>query len=261
MPALQVDDIRIHYHEAGAGPPLVLLHGLGGSHEDWEEQFEALGRVRRVIAPDLRGFGATPMGRHAPSIERMAADVRGLLAALGVERFALMGHSMGGAVALQVALEQPPAIERLVIANSVPAFKPRTFGQHLEVWYRMALMIVAGPAWLARVGAARMFPGAALAKVRERSALRGARNLRSAYVGALQALTRWSVLERLKELRMPALVIAAEFDFFSRDDSLRFAHGLGRGRLRVVKGSRHGLPQENPAEFNRIVLRFLEGRR
>ncbi|HUP92181.1 MAG TPA: alpha/beta hydrolase [Solimonas sp.] len=258
MPAAQVDDIRMNYFEAGSGPPLVLLHGLGGSLEDWESQLEPFAQRRRVIAPDLRGFGLTPRGTHAPTIARLAADVWTLLQQLGIARFALCGHSMGGAVALQLALDHPGAVDKLVIANSVPAFQPETLRQRIEIWYRIALMALAGPAWLSRVGAQRMFPGEALAQVRARSAERGARNLRSAYVGALQALTRWSVAQRLKELTMPALVVAAENDFFSHADSVSFAHGLGRGRLRTVKGTRHGLPLENPREFNRIVLQFLD---
>ena len=257
MQSVRLDDIEMHYSEAGSGPPLVMLHGLGGSWQDWQYQIDALAAQHRVIAPDLRGFGATPSGRHAPTVPRLADDVWRLLQALGIARFALMGHSMGGAVALQLALEHGVAVSRLVLVNSVPTFRPRSLRQHFEVIYRMLLMGIAGPRWLARVGAERMFAGESLAAVRADSIARGSRNSRRTYMSALWNLTRWSMVHRLKDLKMPALVVGSQHDYFTHEDTVRFAHGLGRGRMHVIEGAHHGLPQENPEALNRLLLGFL----
>lgn len=256
MPQLELAGERFRYDDAGSGPPLVLLHGLGASAEDWEMQIPAFSRRFRVIAPDLRGFGGSARGSGRLSIPRFAADVWALLQALGVERFALVGHSMGGAVALQLALEHPQAVTRLVIANSVPSFRPRTLRQYFEVAYRQVVMRLLGPARLARIGAQRMYPGDDQQALREKSAARGARNGRS-YLESLSALTRWSVIERLRELPMPVLVLAAEHDYFSREDMLQFAHALPKGRFHLFPGTHHGLPLEAPQAFNPVVLRFL----
>jgi 3-oxoadipate enol-lactonase len=260
MPSLPVSDFSMNYVEAGAGQPLLLLHGLGGSIDDWERQIPVFSQTHRVIAPDLRGFGASTRG-HAPSgIPRMAADVRELLDKLGVTRFDLIGHSMGGAVALQLALERPRAVERLVIANSVPTFRPETLQQWFEVAYRFAVMGLLGPALLARISAKRQFPAPGQEALRERFAARGARTRRSAYLAALYSLVRWSVVERLRDLRQPVLVIGSSHDFFSREETVKFAHALPSGRLHIFDGAHHGLPLEAPDAFNALVLKFLKRR-
>src|SRR5581483_12304424 len=106
MPNAQLGGLRCHYLDEGAGSALVLLHGLGSSARDWERQIHVYSRHFRVIAPDFRGFGASE--RIGPySIPQFAADVWALLAQLGIGRFRLVGYSMGGAVALEMALAQP----------------------------------------------------------------------------------------------------------------------------------------------------------
>ena len=260
MPRVRIDDLDLYYEEAGAGPPLVLLHGLGASLEDWEGQVPEFSRQFRVITPDLRGFGRSARGHRGMSIAQLAQDVRGLLDHLGVREFDLVGYSMGGAVAQQIALDRSQTVRRLVIANSVPTFRPRTLRQRFEIVYRLAVMSLLGPRRLAEIAALRMFPEQP--ELRARSIARGiAYNTRAGYLGALRALTRWSALERLHELQMPVLVIGAEHDYFSRADLVQFAHALPHGRLHIVKGAHHGLPLEMPAQFNRRVLRFLAGRR
>lgn len=260
MPKVRIGDLDMYYEEAGEGPPLVLLHGLGASLEDWEYQVPDLSKYFRVITPDLRGFGRSARGSLAASIPCFARDVAGLLEHLGVREFFLMGYSMGGATALQLTLDNPKAVTRLIIANSVPTFRPQTLRQHFEVWYRMVVMSLLGPVRLARISAMRMFPHQP--EVRERNIARGiAYNTRRTYLSALSALTQWSVLDRLRELSMPVLVIAAEHDYFSREDTLKFAHALPKGRLHVFPDTHHGLPMEKPGPFNWVVLKFLRSKR
>lgn len=259
MPHAEVDGIQLYYEEAGSGTPLVLLHGLGASIEDWEYQIPEFSRLYRVIAMDLRGFYRSPRGTGPLSIARFATDVWDLLRQLRVDRFHLIGHSMGGAIALQLAINHPGAVMKMVIANSVPSFQPQTIKQHFEVLYRRIMMRLLGPVRLAQVGAQRMYPGEHQQLLREKSIERGSRNGAS-YLESLNALTHWSVLNRLPELRMPVLVIAAEFDYFSREDMLQFAHALPKGRFHLFPGTHHGLPLEAPDRFNPAVLKFLEGR-
>lgn len=260
MPTVRVDDIDLHYVEAGVGVPLLLIHGLGGSHHDWEHQIAAFAQHFRVIAPDLRGFGESPVGRRLISIPRLARDVHALLDALGIERCLLVGHSMGGAIAQQLTLDQPRRVCRLIVANSMPMFKPQTRRHFAEFAYRWVVMGLLGPARLSRIGARRMYPGENQAAEREKSAARGARTSRYSYLAALAALGRWSVLDRLGELRQPVLIVGAEHDYYTRAESVRFAHALPRGRLQIVDGAHHALPSEMPGIFNRLALRFLLAR-
>jgi pimeloyl-ACP methyl ester carboxylesterase len=111
--------MRLHVIEAGQGAPLVLLHGLFGSARNWGAVQKALAAEYRVVALDLRNHGASP---HAPDMDyaAQAADVAETLAALGIDRAVVLGHSMGGKVAMMLALMQPELIERLIIADIAP---------------------------------------------------------------------------------------------------------------------------------------------
>ena len=110
-----------------AGPPVVLLHFLAGDADDWSEVAEALAADGRwVVAPDLRGHGAS--GRtSAYSFDLMRDDVLALADALGMERFDLVGHSMGGSVAVRVAETAPDRLSRLVLEDTAPATGKREF--------------------------------------------------------------------------------------------------------------------------------------
>lgn len=257
MPRLRVGDIDMHYVEAGSGPPLVFVHGLGGSWGDWEYQLPFFAARHRVLAPDLRGFGETPQGRHPPGVRQLVRDLQGFLDAADIARCTLVGHSMGGAVCLQFALEHPQRVERLVITNSAPGFRPRTLRQQFEVGYRLAVMALFGPRRLTQISAERMFPGPENAGLRAKVVARGQRNSRRAYLGALWRLTQWSVIERLGEIRIPTLVVGGGNDYFGHDDIVRFAHALPRGYLHWFAEARHGLPSELPQAFNTVLQKFF----
>ncbi|SEQ12018.1 Pimeloyl-ACP methyl ester carboxylesterase [Solimonas aquatica] len=259
MPILSIDDFSLHYVEAGSGPPLLIVHGLGGSWQDWEAQIAHLSQRYRVIAPDLRGFGASTRGWRLGGIARLAADLRALLQALQIEQFVLIGHSMGGAVSLQLALEEGPRVQRLVIANSVPSFRPETLRHYAEFVYRWLAMGLLGPARLARISAARTYPRPEQAALRAQSIARGARNRRFSYLSALAALGRWSVQSRLHELELPVLLLGSEHDYFTREETLRFAQALPQAQLHIVPEAHHSLPSEYPQLVNDYLDRFLAG--
>lgn len=260
MPVTRVSDFDLNYETAGEGTALVLLHGLGASLEDWEYQIAEFSRDYRVIAPDLRGFGRSGRGKLPMSVELLAQDVWQFLQQLGLRQFYLAGHSMGGAVAQQLALDHPDAVKRMVIANSVPSFQPREFRQKFEIWYRLIVIRLLGSRRLGQIGAARMYPGPELAALREKVIARSADNRIGSYTQALLALTRWSVLARLHELKMPVMVLASEHDYFSRGDELTFAHALPKGRFHFFAGRHHGLPLEAPQDCNPVIRKFLRSR-
>jgi esterase len=114
--------------EYGAGPPLAILHGLFGSGRNWASIAKRLAERHRVIAFDLRNHGASPRAETMAYAE-MAEDVRASLRALGYRRTALLGHSMGGKVAMLAALSDPGSVDRLIVADIAPvAYRPRHLG-------------------------------------------------------------------------------------------------------------------------------------
>jgi pimeloyl-ACP methyl ester carboxylesterase len=116
--AVTVHGRSVSYVEAGSGPVLLLIHGIAGHCENWREVVEPLARHHTVIAPDLPGHGSSEGGAGDYSIGALASGLRDLLLSLGHERATVVGHSLGGGVAMQLAYQYPEMIERLVLVSS-----------------------------------------------------------------------------------------------------------------------------------------------
>lgn len=113
-----VHGYRRAFRRCGDGPPLLLLHGIGDSSAGWAPVMRALGEHFTVIAPDLLGHGASDKPRADYSVAAFANGVRDLLDVLGIDRVTVVGHSLGGGVAAQVAYQYPDRVERLVLVSS-----------------------------------------------------------------------------------------------------------------------------------------------
>jgi pimeloyl-ACP methyl ester carboxylesterase len=116
----RANGIRQHYLEAGEGPPVVLLHGFPETSYAWRHQIPVLAKSYRVIAPDLRGYGETDKPSTGYDKRNMANDVRELMAGLGIEKAAIVGHDRGARVATRFAKDHPEATDRLVVMDNVP---------------------------------------------------------------------------------------------------------------------------------------------
>jgi pimeloyl-ACP methyl ester carboxylesterase len=108
----------VSYVQAGTGPVLLLIHGIAGRLENWQEVIEPLARHHTVVAPDLPGHGGSAPGAGDYSLGALAAGLRDVLVALGHARATLVGHSLGGGVAMQFAYQFPEMTERLVLVSS-----------------------------------------------------------------------------------------------------------------------------------------------
>jgi pimeloyl-ACP methyl ester carboxylesterase len=153
-----VNGLRLHYVEAGEGPLVVLLHGFPQFWYAWKHQIPALaGAGFRVIAPDLRGYNLSekPPGVGSYDLDRLVADVTGLIRQAGEERAHLVGHDWGGVIAWEVAARHSRFVGRLVVLNAphlgayraLSARRPR---QLLLSWYALAFQVPWLPEALAR---------------------------------------------------------------------------------------------------------------
>ncbi len=116
--------MQLHYQSHGSGAPLVILHGLFGTLENWGAQIKALAGQYQVIAVDLRNHGRSPHSGEM-NYPAMAADIVALMDALGIDRAHILGHSMGGKAAMQLALNHPQRVDRLVVVDISPvAYRP-----------------------------------------------------------------------------------------------------------------------------------------
>jgi len=121
--SLERRELRLHghpvaYYTAGSGPVLLLIHGITSSADAWREVVPALAEHYTVVAPDLLGHGGSAKPRGDYSLGAYASGLRDLLAALGHERATVVGHSMGGGIAMQLAYQFPERVERMALVSS-----------------------------------------------------------------------------------------------------------------------------------------------
>lgn len=259
MPHRHVNGVRIHYLDEGDAkqPVMVLLHGLGSSARDWEYQIPDFAAQYRVIAPDFRGFGESEQPPGPYSIALFAEDVWALLDDLGVKAVHLVGLSMGGATAFEMAAQQPRRVTKLVVVNCPPSFVIDSWKNRLELWLRLGVVKFLGMRRMATIIGARLFPRADQREIREVFEQRYAANDKRPYLDAVNALVGWSVLTRLDRIVCPALIISAEHDYTEVDEKQVAVDGLPRGELKVIADSRHATPLDQTEAFNRSVLDFL----
>lgn len=156
---VRVNGFRMHVAEAGTGEPLVLLHGWPQHWYEWRDVIGPLAEDRRVICPDLRGFGwsETPGNGYDPWT--FAADLLALMDAEGIERFDLVGHDWGGMTGFLIALEHPQRLRRFIALNIFPPFMPASAKAFRSAWrfsYQWALaMPLLGPLAARAVGLER----------------------------------------------------------------------------------------------------------
>lgn len=258
MPAQRVNGIEMVYETAGQGEALLLLHGLGSRSEDWQLQLPAFVSRYRVVVADMRGHGRTSKPPGPYSVPMMAADVLGLLDALGIDAAHVVGLSMGGMIAFQMAVDRPERVRSLVIVNSGPALVAHTFGERLRVWQRLALARLAKPARTAQFLGPRLFPKPEQAELRQQFIDQWAQNDPRAYRAAMRALIGWSVLDRVGAIRCPTLVISGDRDYTPVAAKEGYTAQIPDARLVVIEDSGHATPIDQAEAFNACVLEFLE---
>lgn len=257
MPAAQVNGASIYYECEGRGPPLLLIHGLGSSGDDWAFQREDFARHFSLILPDLRGSGRSTKPPGPYSIAQFAADLWTLLDALGIESTNLLGFSLGGAVAQEMALMRPARVNKLVLCNALANYRTDTPRKWMEARMQVALVHVLGLRRTAKLIANRLFPHEDQAPKRQRVIDVVGANPKKAYLATIHALIGWSALERIHAIACPVLIIAAEFDYTALTEKRTEAARFQDAEFVVVKGSRHGTPFDAIEEFNARVEEFL----
>ena len=277
VPVVRVESHVVHgyrrvFRIAGSGPPLLLIHGIGDSSATWRQVLPMLARKHLVIAPDLLGHGRSAKPRADYSVAAYANGIRDLLGVLDVERVTLVGHSLGGGVAMQFAYQFPERTERLVLVSSGGA------GRGVSPLLRAATL----PGAFAGLGALQL-PGAhlaasvairLLAKVdrglaldavdlrRVVEALPDARS-RAAFIRTLRAVVDWrgqvvTMLDRCYLARgMPTLLVWGE-----RDSVLPVGHGyqahaaMPGSRLEVFADAGHVPFRTEPRRFVDLLEDF-----
>jgi 3-oxoadipate enol-lactonase len=257
MAHASINGIELFHECVGSGPPLLLIHGLGSSGDDWAFQRDAFAREHMLILVDLRGSGRSgkPPGPYA--IAQFGADLWALLDHLGIAQTDILGFSLGGCVALEMALTQPARVRRLLLCNALADYRTNTFRKWLEAYAQLMLVRTLGVRGTSRLIARRMFPREEQIPMRERVIAVVGANPKRAYVATINALIGWSALERLPALLCPTLIIAAEHDYTPLAQRHAEAKLFPHAHVQVIAGSRHGTPFDATERFNACVLEFL----
>ena len=256
MRTIQVNGARLAVIDEGQGAPLLLLHGLGGSADDWRMQRAEFAARYRVVIPDLRGYGASER-REPFTIAQHARDMAALLAALAIPRAQVIGLSMGGAIAIELAVRSPGSVAALVLANTAPGFLLTNWQRRRMALKRAVVATFFGVGAVARLFSQRMFPARHQGRLRRRQIQRASQTSRWVYLASLRALTRWNGEKRLGAISVPTLVIGAEVDITSSAEKRRWTALIPGARFVEIPGSRHHSEQDSPVRFNREVLEFL----
>lgn len=256
MPFFRDDESSIHYLERGRGEPLLLIHGLGCSGAAWAFQVAALEHRFRLIIPDLPGSGHSSPPRNEYTIEGFAHAMWRLMDHLQIRTTNIVGFSLGGAVALEMASLRPNCVPKLGLINSLATYQPRDIRKWLETYLAATIVRLVGMPRAACLMAARLFPEPWQRAMREHTAHVMGSVPANSYLGTGLALARWAILDRLHCLTSRVLLIAAENDFTPLAEKRELAKML-KAELVVVRGSRHGTPFDSVEATNASLLALL----
>jgi pimeloyl-ACP methyl ester carboxylesterase len=266
-----IDGRRVNVIELGSGPPVVFIHGLSGSWQNWLEQLPVFARDHRVITFDLPGFGASQMPREKITIRGYGRFVDALLGELGVNSAAVVGNSMGGFIGIELAIRFPERVERLVLVSAAGlSIEYLRNERALAVLGAIENRLAAYSGWLAsrsdalarRPGARRMIFGIVAKRPDRLPGPLVAEQVRGSgkpgFLPALDALTDYPIRDRLGEIACPTLIVwGAEDKLVPARDADEFARLIPNSRKVVWPETGHVAMLERPEAFNALVQAFL----
>lgn len=261
MPFAEVNDIRLRYETWGVGAePVVFIHGLGSSAEDWFMQLPAFAEDYRCIAMDLRGHGLSDKPAGDYSVPLFATDVALLLTALNAAPAHIVGLSLGGMVAQQLGIAHPHVVRSLTLLNTLPGIWPPTREFTAIGIRRLAAGRSASMAAVARRVAVSLFPDKADDMLRGMTEQRIAANDPAAYRRATLAVARFRPGEGLRKITCPALIVAGDCDrVVPAEYQGRLRAALPHAQFVSVCGGGHACNINHADAVNAAILDFLSG--
>jgi 2-succinyl-6-hydroxy-2,4-cyclohexadiene-1-carboxylate synthase len=249
----------------GSGPPLVLLHGFTGCTAAWDEVAPELARRCTTIALDLPGHGRSPLPADSAGLDAAADGAVETVRALGFERAAWLGYSLGGRVALHIALRHTARVARLILESCSPGIEdPGERAARAAADEAQAREIVVGgvaafaDAWAAQplFRSQERLPRAVRERQREMRRSASAEGLAAALRALGVGRQAW-LLPRLRDIAAPTLLVVGALDDKYRALALAMKQELGAGRAVIVPDAGHTVHLEQPALFALAVLDFL----
>lgn len=255
MPFCRIDDIKLYYEDCGikGQVPLIFLHGVMGSSEIWRPQVDHFRSRRRVIILDLRGHGQSDKPRDRYSITQFSDDLHSLMKTLNTEKAIIVGHSLGGMVALRFALDHQDMVDKLVLIDTAakPAFSA---GTKLLLSLSKILMDVSYRSFLktyiSRYSDLKDFD-------LEEAVLKLMKTPRHVTKSCFSAIAGFDVTSELANIRVPTLIIHGRESSTPVVLAEYMNEHIPHAELVIIEGAGHAFPKENPDEIWKAIGRFI----
>ncbi len=254
MTIAEINDIECYYEIHGTGRPLVLIGGLASDSQTWQLVLDRLKELFRVIIFDNRAVGRTKDAGKPLDIPVMANDTVTLLEHLGVGNAAILGHSMGGYIAQEIAITYPARVNKLVLASTAAC----TSGRNKHLFLNMADIYEETASYekLLKEFMVWMFtPGYFDDKERTDEFIRCAldhpyRQTPEDFKRQVEAYIEYSSLDRLDRIQAETLVLSGEKDILiTREETDLLASGIPNARVKHIAGTAHSIQTESPEKF------------
>ncbi len=263
MASVKIKDVDIYYEIHGTGEPLVLIAGLATDSQSWLPIIDDLAKKYQVVVFDNRGVGRTKPMDAKTSIRQMADDCIGLIKSLGFSSVNLLGHSMGGMIALDCAIRYPEYFSKLIVASSSAVNTQRNtilFDDWItylndemkpELWFRNLFY------W---IFSKRFFEDEETLKTAIQMSIDYPYpQSRLAYKNQVNAIKEFNCCEKLSGIKPKTLIVNGEEDIlFSPDESYSILKTIPGAKFSFIEGVAHSIHMEKPVEFVKVIEDFLK---
>ncbi len=251
----KVGGLDVHYFTAGQGDPLVVIHGGGGDARTWLKNIAALSENYTVYAPDLPGYGGSQPLDGDYFIPELTDFMDGFSDSLGLDKFHLMGHSLGGGIALNYALESPHKIKKLVLVSSL------CLGREIALWVRL----LSTPAFIRSIGAIVMAVLRAIKWLVKKllAPVEFVMPFSQASMNLGGSITTFKeqtlvLASRLSEIMMPTLLVWGDRDpIVPVRQAYAAAQVIPNCQLKVFENRGHNVHRDELQQFSRVLAGFL----
>ena len=262
MPKVKIDNIHLYYELYGKGDPLLLIAGLGCDSQSWLPVVNELSNHFQIIVFDNRGVGRSNIPEAPYNICSMADDAMKLLDHLCIYSAHIVGHSMGGYIAQEFAINYPEQVNKLVLESTAPLsssrneflfknfFKFRQEGMDLEYWLL---------AWLFWLFVPNRFEDTEFVNQYIKNTLKYPYIQSTAgYKGQIEAISKFNTLDRLRKIQAKTLIIEGKEDILILPkESEMLIKGIPKSSMLYIEDTAHFIHLEKPKIFNKAVLKFL----
>jgi pimeloyl-ACP methyl ester carboxylesterase len=261
---MKIKESSMYYKEYGSGEPLLLIAGLASDSQSWLPIVNRLSKHFRVIIFDNRGVGRSDSNNDGITIEIMTNDCVRLINHLGYSKVNILGHSMGGIIAMDMAINFPDMVDKLIVEASAPQLNNRNIelfndwvnylneGMKKELWFKNIFYWIFSPVFFNNIHV--------LNQAIELSVNYPYPQSDTSFKNQVLAITTFSCLSKVKKIKSPTLIVFGELDLlFPPLETETLFKDIVHKSISVVPKAAHSVHIDNPEYFIETVLNFLSG--